>query len=872
MTTRPTLHTRLLIAALLALSGSALARAQDQAATPPPSPPATPATTPAADAPAAPIAPDDRDVLGRRVHKGEPAVLSFRSAAVSELIPLIVEYTGKVVMPQQDVLARRITVVSDRAIPRDQALDLVFLALQQIGVAVVETPDIVFLRDQAEVDRQNVPVLGPDVTTLTRPDQGTVVQKVYSLKSASAANLGEIIKGSLPDFAKLTVDLDSNQIVITGPIALLQRMERLIVSLDRPSAAGLVTETFKLKYADSDLISQNLRELFSDNSDSSRGAAQRSALQNTIRQFTPQGGNQRQGGQPGQPGGQAATGQPGQPAPSTGSSLRVTSNKQQNAVTVLAEPAAMEKIRKQVDIWDQPLPEAAVIPRVFQLQYSDPIKVRDTLDQLFGSGAARAGGGGGGGNTQGVGRLAGQFSFQAIPEAQRVIVVAKSPDNLDLIEKIIKDLDQPRSAGLPRIVELKHATAEDLAEQLNALLAQEGTPAQIRRINTGLSSSAANASPFASTSTTSFSSTPDGGFQQQTSQDLPNLQFWWQRARPPTADTGASTLVAKIRIVPVARQNALMILAPTEYADAVVQIINQLDRPGRQVLIKAVVAEISGDDFTALGLRMSSSTITPTRTDNTIGFTPGTTLQGGQAVSNQTITGQKNNLLPGLFDTSVLNIGVNVQALLQALAQTTSVTILSEPKIYTGDNIEASFFDGQDIPFITQSQTNTTGNGVIQSFDYRAVGIQLRVRPRITQQRDVDVKINLQLSSFQPQSTLFGGFIIDRRETTTQLIVQDGQTVVLSGILRSEDSDIKRKVPLLGDIPFLGALFTNIERTKTNTELVAFITPIVVENPEEAERINVNERLRLEQLRQQIQPQADPATRPLEPAKPAPLP
>lgn len=855
------ISTSILIASLLAATGTRLALAQGEApaaAPPPPPPPAAPAEPVNAEAPAKLEA---RDALGRRVHNGEPAVLSFRSAAVSELIPLIVEYTGKVVMPQQDVLARRITVVSDRPIPRDQALDLVFLALQQIGVAVVETPDIVFLRDQAEVDRQNVPVLAAEQTTLERPDLGTVVQKVFGLKHASAANLGEIVKGSLPDFAKLTVDLDSNQLVITGPIALLQRMERLVTSLDRPSASGLITETFKLNYGDSDLISQNLRELFSESADLTRSSAQRSALQNAIRQVNP-GGGQRQGGQGGPQGGQGGGQGNQQGAGNTGSSLRVTSNKQQNAVTVLAEPAVMEKIRRQVAIWDQPLPEEAVIPRVFELKYSDPIRIRDTLEQLFGATAARAGGGG---QSQGVGRLAGQFSFQAIQEARRLIVVAKSPDNLDLIAKIIEDLDQPRSAGLPRIVELKHATAEDLAEQVNALLAQEGTLAQIRRINTDLSSGGSNASPFASSETTTFSSTSDGGFQQQTSRDLPNLQFWWQRARPPTADTGASTLVAKVRIVPVARQNALMVLAAPEYADSVVRIIEQLDRPGRQVLIKAVVCEISGDDFTALGLRMSSTAIIPTRADNTIGFTPGATLQGGQSVANQTITGQKTNLLPGLFDTSVLNVGVNLQALLQALAQTTSVTIMSEPKIYTGDNIEATFFDGQDIPFITQSQSNTQGNGVIQSFDYRAVGIQLRVRPRITPQRDVDVKINLQLSSIQPQATLFGGFIIDRRETTTQLIVQDGQTVVLSGILRTEDSDIKRKVPLLGDIPLLGALFTNIEKTKTNTELVAFITPIVVENPEDAERINAPERQRLDQLRDEIMPDA---AAPAEAAKP----
>jgi type II secretion system protein D len=799
---------------------------------------------------AEPPKPDVRDALNRRVHSGEPTVLAFKAASISELLPFIVESTGKVVLPQQEVLARRVTIVNDRPLPRAEALDLVFLALQQIGVAVVETPTLILLRDEKEVDRQIVPVLGPDQSTLERTDMGTVTQKVFTLRNGSAANLGEIIKANLPDYAKLAVDLDSNQVLITGPIALLQRMERLINSLDKTGAAALQTETFRLRYADADQVAANIRELFSDSADLSRTAAQRSALQNAIRGFQQGGQGGQQGGQGGQRGGQPGQqGQGGQG--SSGTSLRVTSNRQQNTVTVLSEPQVLTKVRDLVNnTWDRAVQEDAVTPRVFILKYSDPIKIRDTLEALFGVNAARPGAGG---LSQGVGRLAGQYSFQAVPEASKLIVVAKSPDNLDLIAKVIDGLDQPRTGGLPLIVELKHATAEDLSEQLNALLAQEGTLAQVRRVNTDLSNNGnAALSPFASTS---FSSDANGNFTQSTQVQQPSLSFWWQRARPPTDNTGASTLVSKVRIVPVQRQNAVMVLAPAEYAESVVALIQKLDRPGRQVLISAVIAELSGEDATAVGLRWANSAINPTKSDNALSITSGTTANNQPQNS---FIGQKTDILPGLFNTSVLNVGANVSALLQLLNQKTKVSILSEPRIYTGDNQEAVFFDGQDIPFITQSQTSTTNNGLIQSFDYRAVGIQLRARPRITPERDVDLKVNLQLSSIQPQATLFGGFIIDRRETTTQLIVQDGQTVVISGILRSEDSDIKRKVPLLGDIPLIGAIFNSVEKTKTQTELVAFITPIVVVNPDDATRINTKPRERLEQLRDQLTPERSP--------------
>jgi general secretion pathway protein D len=315
------------------------------------------------------------------------------------------------------------------------------------------------------------------------------------------------------------------------------------------------------------------------------------------------------------------------------------------------------------------------------------------------------------------------------------------------------------------------------------------------------------------------------------------MSFWWQRSRPPTDRHNSSNLIGQLRIVPVWRQNALMVIAPPEYKETLLTMIDQLDRPGRQVLIAAIVAEMSREDATSLGLRWSSQAITPTNADNSFSI-------GNSA------TGTKNNFINSLFDTSVLTTNANLNLLLQALAQKTDVNILSEPKIFTSDNQEAEFFDGQDVPFVTNSQTTTTG--LVQSFDYRAVGIQLRARPRITNRGDVDLKVNLELSSIVPGQTLFGGFIVNRRETTTQLIVKDKQTIVISGILRSELSDIVRKVPFLGDIPLLGAIFRSKDKTLTNTELLVFITPIVVVNTEENEQMNAPYQPQLNSIKKQL--------------------
>jgi type II secretion system protein D len=791
---------------------------------------------------------------GRRAAPEGMTVLAFKSVTVDQLISFMVETTGKVVYgPPPDVLTRRITVLNDRPIAKREALDFVVTALLEQGVAVVELDKVVRIRDITEIDRMGAPVLGPERSLRERTDHGAIVQKVFALKHGLVTTLNDPLKAELPQWAKFFVDPDSNQIIITANIATLQRIEQLLETIDRPSAAATFTETFFLANADAEKIKDNINELFNANQGGNRGNNNNN--NNPIANFFRGGGGGGGGGGGNNSGGNrgGSSRSSGGDAAATSVNLRVTANNQQNSVTVVAERAILDQVRTAIrDSWDKPVPAEATLPKIYSLKHSDPVKVRDLLAATFGNpGSGNTGGGGGGGGNQNTSagqtanRLFGQFTFEAIPESAQVLVIAKSPSHMAIVDRIVDEIDQPQSAGLPHIVELKHAQAEELAEQLNALLAQEGTLAAITRSESGLTTSATSSSPFATTANQSTTGTTTNQNQQNQQQSTGTIQFWWQRARTPTNTAGSSNLVSKIRIVPVWRRNALMVLSPPEYHASLGSVIEALDRPGRQVLLSAVIAEISIDDALNLGLRWSSSAITPANGDNSLGI--------GAPTGQQSFTGQKNDLIPGLFDTSVLNVGANVNVLLQALNQKTAVNILSEPRIFTSDNQQAEFFSGQDIPFITQSQTNTQGN-LVQSFDYRAVGIALRVRPRITVNKDVDLRINLELSSIQPNQTLLGGFIVDRRETTTQLIVRDGQTVVVSGILRTQDQDTDRKVPLLGDIPLVGNIFKSTEKRKSKTELVAFVTPYVINNTSESDELNAKDRERLGELREELRP------------------
>jgi general secretion pathway protein D len=183
------------------------------------------------------------------------------------------------------------------------------------------------------------------------------------------------------------------------------------------------------------------------------------------------------------------------------------------------------------------------------------------------------------------------------------------------------------------------------------------------------------------------------------------------------------------------------------------------------------------------------------------------------------------------------------------------VQILSEPKIFTQRQPGGRVLRRAGHPVRHRPQQTANNGSVTQTLRLPRRGHPAQgIRPRITNNKDVDLRVNLQLSSIVSGARqLFGGFVVDRRQTTTQLILRDRQTVVISGILRKQDSDITRKVPLLGDIPLLGALFTSKEKSVKSTELLVFITPIVVENPEERQKLNEPYQDRLNQMRLRLQ-------------------
>ena len=536
--------------------------------------------------------------------------------------------------------------------------------------------------------------------------------------------------------------------------------------------------------------------------------------------------------------------------------LTVTADTQRNTVTIMTDPQRMQRIEEIIDEqWDVPLDLDAVKPKVYDLKYTDPVQVKTLLEDMFTKSSTTSSFSFRSFSRQTdtstpVGRLFGEFSFVAMQDSNKLIVSTKNPANYQVIDELLEEIDTPQDAGVPIVIELKHANAEEVAEQLNAMFSEPGTPANITRTERGLSQAIRDNNTTsdrgASTNNNNNQNTAvrnNNAPRNTLDNDPGQLNFWWSQSRPNLTEQPTSNLIGKPRIVPVNRRNALMVLAPRAHTEPLRTLIEELDKPGAQVAIHAIITEIQHNDESTLGVRLASDP----------------SIFNDSRLADQAIGGGVNaNYAESIFrGDGILNANLNVNVLIQLLIRNLNLKVLNEPRVYTADNQEAHFFDGQDVPVIISDFSgggNSDNVNLRRTFAYEPVGTRLHVRPHITQEGEVDLEINLELSRIVNGSSVFGNFIFDRRETTTHVTVLDGQTIVISGIVQQEDFDEVRKLPILGDIPLIGFLFRSTDRAVRNREIIAFITPHVVRNVNQHGEIDRRNKEWLERVRDTFEP------------------
>ncbi len=486
----------------------------------------------------------------------------------------------------------------------------------------------------------------------------------------------------------------------------------------------------------------------------------------------------------------------------------ITAYPNSNTLVITDYASNLQRLEKIIDAIDQP---NGSDPITIPLQYASAVDVAMTVNRLFaeapqGPGAAAAD------PTQ-------RFTVVAEPRSNSLLARAGDASRLVRLRKFVALLDSPNNAGGNiHVVYLKNAEAVKLAETLRAIYHGDATAAAVPRTamtprtSLGASAPAAAQSPMPATSAPA----PLGASQTAS-----------EPATPGIIQADAAT-------------NSIIITAPDAIYNNIRAALDKLDVRRAQVYVEALIAEVTADKAAEFGIQWQNlSGLGKTTTQQFGGTNFGTTGQNIIGISQNPATAARGlNIgivkgtvtIPGIGQ--ILNLGV----LIRALETDSRTNILATPTLLTLDNEEASIVIGQNVPFIT-GQYALSGAATtptpFQTVERRDVGLTLQVKPQISEGGTVRLQIYQEVSSIQDQTNP-AGVITNKRAVGSTVLVDDGQIVVIGGLIQDTVIDGVQKVPLLGDIPFLGALFRYKTRSHSKTNLMIFLRPTLVRDSQQA--------------------------------------
>ena len=283
--------------------------------------------------------------------------------------------------------------------------------------------------------------------------------------------------------------------------------------------------------------------------------------------------------------------------------------------------------------------------------------------------------------------------------------------------------------------------------------------------------------------------------------------------------------------------NALVITAPPDIMRTLKRVISQLDIRRAQVLVEAIIAEVSEDTARELGVQWLFNGIQDSSGPvGVINFTNSGSLISD--VINGAASVADGGTFPAILDNALIGFGrtnsssFNYIGVLNAIASDANNNILSTPTLVTLDNEEAEIIVGENVPFITGSFTSTgagdSATNPFQTIQREDVGLTLKIKPQINEGDAMRLEIEQEISSIAPSVAGASDLITNKRSIKTTVMVDDSEMVVLGGLIEEKIGEDIQKVPLLGDIPFLGQLFTSRTSDITRTNLMVFIHPVIL--------------------------------------------
>ncbi|GAB2916103.1 type II secretion system secretin GspD [Paraburkholderia jirisanensis] len=483
-----------------------------------------------------------------------------------------------------------------------------------------------------------------------------------------------------------------------------------------------------------------------------------------------------------------------------------------------------------------------------------------------------------------------KVSVTADPRINALLLRASDPSRIAAAKGLIAQLDAPTSTpGNLHVIRLENANARDLAKVLRGMigLSSDGDSGSdssssqgFNQRDGGTSNSSSGGSSGSSTSSNSSTGTsgvpPLPGTSSGGSSGSAGGGSFGSSS---SGSSGSGGLISSARggsgegnpngesIAADPATNSLVITAPEPVYQTIRNAVDQLDVRREQVYLEAMIVEMSATSAANLGVQWQGALQSNGGNNILYGSSNFNVPPTSQGIVNLTAQGQSiaQNLSTAAA-TTLLNNGVNIGllhkfgnffglgALVQALATVSDATILSSPNLITLDNEEARIVVGSNVPVQTGSfatATAVSGNGVsaFNTFDRQDVGIVLHVKPQIAKSGSIKLQIYSEDSSVDPNSTNNpGGVTIIKRSVQSTVLSDDGEIIVLGGLIQDQYADGNNKVPLLGDIPWIGQLFRAENKARTKTNVMVFMRPVVIRDSRTASDISLN---RYDYVRQQ---------------------
>lgn len=371
----------------------------------------------------------------------------------------------------------------------------------------------------------------------------------------------------------------------------------------------------------------------------------------------------------------------------------------------------------------------------------------------------------------------------------RIVVIGTS-QNIREAERVIKELDLPSRTENFHVYKLHNADAKSVAEQLSQILA-----------------TAAKLSPD-----------KEGAMPSTVVPDLPT--------------------------------NSLIFTASQEQYNSLKSILEQLDTQPKQVMLRGLIAEVSlnklnsaGIDWAAWGGDIMGDAVVAGNVQLGNTAVPGDVMSLYQSLitqeENVPLYDNQGNYMGNNTLTNTQGAGL-MYAYIRLLNRFDAINVLSMPRLLCTDNLESSLQVGQVIPQLTGSLTNQTNtDSVTNSYEYKDVGLILNVTPHIRSGNLVALEIEQRIEELQT-TTNNATPITSKREVKTTVLVANGQTVIIGGLIREAEKELKNRVPFFSYIPLVGNLFKSTEKQREKVDLMIFLTPYIIETPEHASKVTDN--------------------------------